>query len=92
MVDHVAFGPILLGCVPTLLAFRSDGRFMDQFDPELFPFNGLVCLYPLRGTTCLNNDKENPPPPSMCSRVAGGCAYTTRSGDEEKEERRRSEV
>ena len=38
MSDHVDFGPILLGCVPTLPAFCSDGRFMDQFDPELFPF------------------------------------------------------
>jgi len=24
----------------------------------------LSCIYPLRGTTCLNNDKETPPPPS----------------------------
>jgi len=38
MSDHVDFGPILLGCVPTLPAFCSDGRFMDQFEPELFPF------------------------------------------------------
>ena len=38
MSDHVAFGVKLRGCVPTMPAFRTDDRFMDQLDSELFPF------------------------------------------------------
>ena len=36
MSDHVARGPMGLGCVPTLPAFH-DGWFTDQFHPDLFP-------------------------------------------------------